>query len=100
MLVKFTTSVYFTNILQAGVNFTNILRAPFSYESLLSSFSVDKLRFDFFWRKDTGAKAARKTLVKLTTGFLCKSVFEAFMYLQFVFVFFGKTEIGKKNADS
>ena len=26
---------------QAGVNFTNILRAAFSYESLLSSFSVD-----------------------------------------------------------
>ena len=52
----------------AGVNFTNILRAPFSYESLLSSFSVDKLRFDFFWRKDIGAKAARKTLVKLTIG--------------------------------
>ena len=50
-----------------GVNFTNILRAPFSYESLLSSFSVDTLRFDFFWRKDIGAKAARKTLVKLTT---------------------------------
>ena len=41
---------------RAGVNFTNILRAPFSYESLLSSFSVDKLRFKFFlakgyWRK-------------------------------------------------
>ena len=51
---------------RVGVNFTNILRAPFSYKSLLSSFSVDKLRFDFFWRKDIGAKAARKTLVKLT----------------------------------
>ena len=52
----------------AGVNFTNILQAPFSYESFLSSFSVEKLRFDFFCRKDIGAKAAPKTLVKLTTG--------------------------------
>ena len=52
--------------LPPGVNFTNILRAAFSYESLLSSFSVDTLRFDFFWRKEIGAKAARKMLVKLT----------------------------------
>ena len=43
-----------------GVNFTNILRAPFSYESLLSSFSVDKLRFDFFGKRIL----AQKLLVK------------------------------------
>ena len=50
-----------------GVNFTNILHALFLHKSLMSSFSVDKLRFDFSWRKDIGAKAAHKTLVKLTT---------------------------------
>ena len=27
-----------------------------------------QLRFVFFWRNDIGAKAARKMLVKLTTG--------------------------------
>ena len=58
------TSCSVTSRCQFHQHFT----APFSYKSLLSSFSVDKLRFDFFWRKDIGAKAARKTLVKLTTG--------------------------------
>ena len=49
-----------TNAPTQGVNFTNILRAPFLYESLLSSFSVDKLRFDFFGKRIL----AQKLLVK------------------------------------
>ena len=47
------------------VNFTKILRAAFSYESVLSSFSLLRARFVFFWQKKIGAKAARKMLVKL-----------------------------------
>ena len=48
------------------VNFTNNLWAAFWYKSVLSSFSVLTLRFVIFRRKDIGAKAARKMLVKLT----------------------------------
>ena len=51
-----------------GVNFTNILRAAFLCESLVSSFSVLTFRFVIFGRKEIGAKAARKMLVKLTPG--------------------------------
>ena len=53
---------------QSRVNFTNNLRAAFSYESVLSSFSVLTFRFVIFQRKEIGAKAARKMLVKLTPG--------------------------------
>ena len=55
---------------QLGASFTNILRAAFSYESVLSSFSVLTFRFVIFWRKEIGANAARKMLVKLTHGML------------------------------
>ena len=48
------------------LNFTNNLRAAFSYESVLSSLSVLTFRSVIFWRKEIGAKAARRTLVKLT----------------------------------
>ena len=48
------------------VNFTNILQAAFLYKSVLSSFSVLTFRFVIFWRKEIGAKAACKLLVKLT----------------------------------
>ncbi len=53
---------------KAGVNFTNILSAGFWYESQTSSSSVPKIRFNFSGRKKIGAKAERKMLVKLTTG--------------------------------
>ena len=44
--VNFTNNLFYSffaiegSFVRAGVNFTNILRAAFSYESLLSSFSV------------------------------------------------------------
>jgi hypothetical protein len=46
------------------VNFTNILRAAFSYKSFAHSFFV--LTLFIFWRKNIGAKAVLKMLVKLT----------------------------------
>jgi hypothetical protein len=48
------------------VNFTNILQAAFSYQSSLRSFYLLTIGFVIFWRKDFGAKAAHKMLVKLT----------------------------------
>jgi hypothetical protein len=51
-----------------GVNFINVLRAPFSYKSILGSFSLVTVKFETFRRKITGAKAAHKMLMKLTTG--------------------------------
>ncbi len=48
-----------------NVNFTNILQAAFSCQS---SFMCLQFGFVFFWRKDFGAKAAHKMLVKLTPG--------------------------------
>jgi hypothetical protein len=42
-----------------GFNFTNVLRA---------AFLCLRFRFVLYWRKPTGAKAARRTLVKLTPG--------------------------------
>ncbi len=48
------------------VNFTNILQAPFYYQSSLRTFYVLIIMFVIFWQKDFGAKAAHKTLVKLT----------------------------------
>ncbi len=50
----------------AGVYFTNILRAAFSYESFFAAFMCLQFGFVIFWRKDFGAKAAHKMLVKLT----------------------------------
>jgi hypothetical protein len=52
-----------------GVNFTNILLAAFSYKSSLCSFYVLTIWVVNFWRKDFGAKAAHKMLVKLTPEF-------------------------------
>ncbi len=51
-----------------GVNFTNILWAAFSYKSFLRSFYVLTIWVCNFWRKEFGAKAAHKMLVKLTPG--------------------------------
>ncbi len=48
------------------VNFTNILRAVFSYQSSLRNLYVLTIWVSNFWRKDLGAKAAHKMLVKLT----------------------------------
>jgi hypothetical protein len=50
------------------VNFTNILCAAFSYQSSLHSLYVLTIWVSNFWRKDFGAKAAHKMLVKLTPG--------------------------------
>jgi hypothetical protein len=50
------------------VNFTNILHAAFSYQSSLRTFYVLTIWVCIFWRKDFGAKAAHKMLVKLTPG--------------------------------
>ncbi len=47
------------------VNFTNILQAAFSYQSSLCTFDM-QFGFVISWRKDFGAKAAHKMLVKLT----------------------------------
>jgi hypothetical protein len=53
--------------LQPNVNFTNILLAAFSRECFCTAFMCFVLfGFVFFWRKDFGAKAAHKMLVKLT----------------------------------
>jgi len=54
--------------MNSGVNFINILRAPFSYESILGSLSLVTVKFEIFWRKNIGAKADHKMLMKLTTG--------------------------------
>ncbi len=48
------------------VNFTNILCAVFSYESFVCSFLYLHFSPALFCRKDIGAKAALKMLVKLT----------------------------------
>jgi hypothetical protein len=50
------------------VNFTNILCAAFSYQSSFAAFMSLQFGFLIFWRKDFGAKAALKMLVKLTPG--------------------------------
>jgi hypothetical protein len=52
----------------SSVNFTNILQAAFSYKSFLCSFYVLTSWVFIFCRKDFGAKAAHKMLVKLTPG--------------------------------
>ena len=51
-----------------GVNFNNVLRAAFTYVSCARSFLCLHLSFVLYWRKTTGVKAARRTLVKLTPG--------------------------------
>jgi len=52
--------------LTAGVNFINILINTYFYESILRTFSP--LSFVVFLAKKIGEKAARKMLMKLTTG--------------------------------
>ncbi len=52
------------------VNFTNILQTAFSYQSSLPPFMCLQFGFVIFWRKDFGAKAAHKMLVKLTPALL------------------------------
>jgi len=49
-----------------GINFINILCSNFSYKSALNSFSL--VTVWILWRKNIGAKAACKMLMKLTTG--------------------------------
>ena len=56
MLVKLTS----------GDNFTNILQAAFLYKNVFAAFMCLQLGFVTFCRKEIGAKAAGKMLVKLT----------------------------------
>jgi hypothetical protein len=83
-LVKHTTKKVWPNCLnpglsplnawhlgQSGVNFTNILKAAFSYKFFVQLLCAYNLGLQFFGerilaRKDFGAKAAHKMLVKLT----------------------------------
>jgi hypothetical protein len=51
------------------VNFTNILRA-----TLYADFMCLQFGFLIFWKKDFGAKAAHKMLVKLTPGYLAEAL--------------------------
>jgi len=55
--------------LKAEVNFINILCGPFSYKSTLCGFSliIVWLNCNFF-RKNICTKAARKMMMKLTSG--------------------------------
>ncbi len=50
---------------RTGVNFINISHAPFLFES--TAFLQLQRGFIVFWRKNIGAKAALKMLMKLTT---------------------------------
>ncbi len=50
------------------VNFTNVLRAAFMYVSCARSFLCLHFRFVLYWRKPTGAKAVRRTVMKLSPG--------------------------------
>ncbi len=50
------------------VNFTNILCAAFTFISCAHSFLCLRFRFVLYWRKSTGAKAAWRTLMKLSPG--------------------------------
>ncbi len=51
-----------------GVNFTNILQAAFCTKVFCAVFTCLQFGFVIFWRKDFGANAAHKMLVKLTPG--------------------------------
>jgi len=51
-----------------GVNFINIILKPFLCKSALQSFSLITVLLFNFWTKNIRAKAARKMLMKLTTG--------------------------------
>ncbi len=62
------TALKMLMILTPGVNFTNVLRAAFTYVSCAHSFFCIHFRFVLYWRKPTGTKAARRTLVNLTPG--------------------------------
>jgi hypothetical protein len=53
---------------RSGVIFTNILHAPFLYESIFCIFYLLTTQLGNFLAQEYGAKAARKMLVKLTTG--------------------------------
>ncbi len=57
--------------MKPGVNFINILCAAFSYECFArETFLYLDLRFELFWRKNIGAKAARIMLAKLTPSYV------------------------------
>ncbi len=51
---------------RTGVNFTNVLRAAFMYVSCARSFLCLHFSFVLYWRKPTVAKAAPRTLMKLS----------------------------------
>jgi hypothetical protein len=57
----------------SGVNFTNVLNAVFMYEVASAAFLCLHYRFVLYWHKPTGAKAACRTLMKLSPGFTVQS---------------------------
>jgi len=68
MLIKLTTVV----------NFTYILQAYSSFKSILRSFSLPIVRI--FWQKNFSAKAAHKMLLKLTRKKEKKNIFYPFIF--------------------
>ncbi len=64
-----------------GVNFIDHLHPTFLYKSALRSFSLVAVWLCNFKRKNIGAKAARKMLMKLTTSVnLANILWGAFLY--------------------
>jgi hypothetical protein len=63
-----------------GVNFTNILQAAFCTKVFCAAFMCLQFGFVMFWRKDFGAKAAHKMLVKLTPVAYVIKLFMAVSY--------------------
>jgi len=57
----------------SGVNFINILPAHFSYKIFSAKISNPKVSFVVFDAKILYKKRMQKTLMKLTTGFVCLS---------------------------
>jgi hypothetical protein len=63
---------YVSRLCYRGLNFTNVLRAAFTHGSCARRFLCLSYRFVLYWRKTVGAKAARRTLVKLIPGHLSR----------------------------
>jgi len=73
LLISFFTMVDWL----PGVNFINILHWNFLYKIVLWRFSLLQFGFVVFWHKNIGAKAARKMLMKLTTGHTTSCVYSS-----------------------
>ena len=60
------TGKHFKMMRRRGVNFINILRAAFCSKVFRAALLYLYCKFVLFWRREIGAKAVRKMLVKLT----------------------------------